>query len=202
MRDFSVTQKITQFAKDRELVSIAELRSAGFADMEVSRLTASGMLERIGRGIYRCPDAPLTEHFDLKVIFYRKTNAVLALLSALRFHEIGTQAPREVWLQIPAKDRVPAISWPQIRVIRSRTAAAFTEGVVLHELEGIQVPVTTPARTVADCFKHRTQVGIDTCVEALREVLRSDRNVMPELTRHAQMNRVFQLMQPYMEALV
>ena len=74
MRDFSVTQKITQFAKDRELVSIAELRSAGFADMEVSRLTASGMLERIGRGIYRCPDAPLTEHFDLKVIFYRKTN--------------------------------------------------------------------------------------------------------------------------------
>jgi predicted transcriptional regulator of viral defense system len=127
--------------------------------------------------------------------------AVVVLISAWLFHELGTQVPHEVWLQIPAKARARAISWPPVRFIRSRLMEAFTSGVQVHDLEGILVPVTTPARTVADCFKHRTQIGLEACLEALRDLLAKDRNVIPELTRHAQMNRVLRLMQPYMEAM-
>lgn len=189
-------------SRKAELISLSGLQAAGVTPSTVSRRTKAGRLERVGRGLYREPDAPVSEHHDLKTaVMQAGGKAVVVLVSALRFHELGTQVPHEVWLQIPAKARAPTIAWPPVRLVRSRLADAFTSGVQVHHLEGIPVPVTTPARTVADCFKHRSQIGLEACLEALRDLLARDRNVMPELTRHARMNRVLRLMQPYLEAM-
>ena len=187
---------------ERELITLNELQASGMTSSTVSRMTKAGRLERVGRGLYRDPDAPVSAQHDLKMaVMQAGGKAVVVLVSALRFHELGTQVPHEVWLQIPAKARVPVITWPPVRLVRSRLLEAFTSGVQMHDLEGTLVPITTPARTVADCFKHRRQIGLEACLEALRDLLAKDRNVMPELTRHARMNQVLRLMQPYLEAM-
>lgn len=184
-----------------ELLTISTLRESGYADAVVSRMTREGKLERVGRGLYRHAESPVTENHEIKAVFAQTQQAIVVLISALRFHGIGTQVPHEVWIQIPASARMPALSWPPLRIIRTRLAAAITEGVNEHHLGDTRVRVTTPARTVADCFKHRSQIGLEACLEALREVLKKDRNIMPELTKHARMNRVLRVMQPYMEAM-
>ena len=178
-----------------------ELRAHDLTDSAVTRLTRAGVLERVGRGLYRRVEAKVTEQHDLQMVMAKAGRAVVVLISALRFHGLGTQTPREVWLQIPANARPPALPWPPVRVVRTRLPAAFTDGVEVHDLGGIRVPVTNPARTVADCFKHRRQIGMEACLEALRELLARDRQIMPELTKYARMNQVLRVMQPYLEAM-
>lgn len=201
MKPRSSSDKTKRLSKNLEFLTISDLRESGYADAVVSRMTRAGRLERVGRGLYRHADSPVTENHDIKAVLAQTQHAVVVLISALRFHGIGTQVPHEVWIQIPARARMPVITWPPIRVVRTRLAAAITQGVKMHDLGGIRVPVTTPARTVADCFKHRSQIGLEACLEALRDVLTKHRNIMPELTKHAQMNRVLRVMQPYMDGM-
>ena len=78
----------------------------------------------------------------------------------------------------------------------------FSEGVEEHKLEGVAVKVYCPAKTVADCFKHRNKIGLDVALEALREGWRDRRFTMSELTDYAEIDRVANVMRPYMESLV
>ncbi len=186
----------------RELVTLQELEKNGYSRTQVTRMKQSGQLERIGRGLYRQADAPVSEHHDLKVAISQTTGkGVVVLLSALQFHHIGTQVAHEVWLQIPAQARKPVIAWPPVRLVRSRSKEAFTTGVETHLLGEMKGRVTSPARTVADCFKFRKVLGLETCLEALREVLRRHRMARAEIVRYARQNRVLTLMKPYLEAL-
>jgi len=115
---------------------------------------------------------------------------------------IGTENPHEVWVQLPLKAHAPKIEWPPIRIIRTSVDSLFTEGVEHHLLSGETVPVTTPARTVADCFKHRNKLGIDVCVEALRETLRERKASIAEIGEMGRFVRVSKIMQPYLEAMI
>lgn len=127
--------------------------------------------------------------------------AVICLLSALRFHELTTQNPFEVWIMIDRKARQPAIEHPPVRVIRA-SGAALKEGANFHRLEGVLVRVTHPAKTVADCFKYRSKVGTDVAIEALRDCWRQRKATMDEIHRYAKIDRVVNVMRPYMESLV
>jgi predicted transcriptional regulator of viral defense system len=142
------------------------------------------------------PNAPVSEHHDLVAAMARTNKAVVVLLSALRFHELGTQQPNEVWIQLPLKARVPRMDWPTLKVIRTRIDALFTEGVERHTISGVEIRITDPARTVVDCFKHRNQIGLDVCLEALKELLQRDRSVIDRIYHYAKLNRVQRVMQP------
>jgi predicted transcriptional regulator of viral defense system len=156
----------------------------------------------VRRGIYEHPESAISEHHDLIQITKSAPRAVVVLISALRFHEIGTQSPHEVWIQLPAQSRVPKIDWPPIRVIRTRVEQLQTTGVKQHHLGGTTVAVTTPARTVADCFKHRNKLGIDVCVEALRETLNERKAMLGEISEMGRILRVGKVMKPYLEAMI
>jgi predicted transcriptional regulator of viral defense system len=198
----SEAECLLKLAEGREVLPLSAIRDAGLSRAVVTRVVRDGRLERVGRGLYRRPDAPVGEHHDLVAVFARVNKAVVVLLSALRFHELGTQRPNAVWIQLPASARVPKMEWPPLRVVRTRVEALFTEGVDRHVIGGIEVPITNPARTVVDCFKYRNQVGLDVCIEALKELIRRDRNVMDPLYRYATINRVRHVMQPYLEGAV
>jgi predicted transcriptional regulator of viral defense system len=198
----SEAERLLDLARGRELLPLSAIRDAGLSRSVVTRLVRDGRLERVGRGLYRRPDAPVGEQHDLVTVFTRVDKAVVVLLSALRFHELGTQQPHAVWIQLPARARVPKMEWPPLRVVRTRVEALFTEGVDCHMIGGVEVPITNPARTVVDCFKYRNQVGLDVCIEALKELIRRDRNVMDPLDRYARLNRVQHVMQPYLEGAV
>ena len=126
---------------------------------------------------------------------------VVCLLSALRFHGLTTQSPFEVWLAIGGKDWQPRVEYPPLRVLRF-AKAALVEGVEEHTIQGVKVRVTSPARTVADCFKYRHKIGLDVALEALRDCWRQRRATMDELWRAAAVCRVANVMRPYLESLV
>lgn len=198
----SLQKSLSSLASANELLTTAQLLKAGISDQSITRLVEQGILVRVRRGIYEHADCVVSEHHDLIQVSKTSSRAVIVLLSALRFHNIGTQQPHEVWIQLPAQTRVPKIDWPPIRVIRTRVKELQTEGVEYHQLGGAEVAITTPARTVADCFKHRNKLGIDVCVEALRETLRDRKATIAEIGEMAKLLRVGKIISPYLEAMI
>ena len=137
---------------------------------------------------------------SLAEVSLRAPRGVVCLLSALRVHEIGTQAPFEVWLALPPGVIPPRIKSPALRIVRM-SGKSMTEGIERIEIEGVQVAVFNAAKTVADCFKFRNKIGLDVAREALRETLRGRRASVDELWRYAGIARVTRVMRPYLEAM-
>ncbi len=155
---------------------------------------------RMARGLYLRADAEVSPHLGLALVSKRAPHAVGCLLTALQFHEIGTQSPFEVWIAVARSAARPRIDYPPVRIMRF-SGQAFTEGVETHEVIGVPVKVYGVAKTVADCFKYRNKIGLDIALEALRECRRSRRCTNDELWRYAQICRVANVMKPYLEAL-
>ncbi|MCF6314509.1 MAG: type IV toxin-antitoxin system AbiEi family antitoxin domain-containing protein [Verrucomicrobiales bacterium] len=198
----ALQKRLSSLASAHEVLTTAQLLDASISDQSITRLVEQGTLVRVRRGIYQHADSPTSEHHDLIQVTKSASRAVIVLISALRFHNIGTQQPYQVWIQLPAQTRVPKINWPPIRVIRTRVKALQTEGVKRHQLGGTEVAITTPARTVADCFKHRNKLGIDVCVEALRETLNERKAKIGEISEMGRLLRVGKVMKPYLEAMI
>lgn len=187
-------------ARRRGAVRSRELEAAGVARAQLSRLVAAGELVRLARGLYALPGHSPAADDGLLQVARRAPFARLCLLTALRLHELTTQAPFEVWIAIGNKDRAPRLDWPPLRVVRF-SGEALDAGVTTLKTGGMPVRVTNVAKTVADCFKFRHLVGLDVALDALREALRTRRAQPDELWRYARICRVTRVMRPYMEAL-
>jgi predicted transcriptional regulator of viral defense system len=193
-------QNILDLAAERSLIRPRDLTERGLPTVALTRLVRQGRLQRVGRGLYALPDRPVSEHNALAEVARKHPQAIVCLLSALRFHDLTTQSPFEVWLAIPNKARAPKIDYPPLRIVRF-SGAALTDGVEEHAIDGVPVRVTSVARTVADCFKFRNKIGLDVALEALQEAWRAKRVSMDELWRYATLCRVTNVMRPYMESL-
>ncbi len=193
--------RLIALARRRGVLTASDARGAGIHSQGLSRLVAEGVFERLSRGQYRLADRPVTEHHGLVMAARAIPDGVICLLSALGFHGIGTQLPVDVWIAVPRGSRTPAIRHPPVRVVRMG-GVAFVEGTERHRLEGAVVRVYSVAKTVADLFKYRSQVGVDVAVEALREAWRERRFTMDALERAARACRVERVLRPYVEAIV
>lgn len=194
-------ERLVGHARDRGLVRARDLRRLRIPTAILTRLVREGHLIRRSRGVYTVPEHEPTEHTDLAAVATRAPNAAICLLSALRFHELTTQNPFEVWILIDRKAREPAIEHPPLRVIRA-SGAAIREGIDVHQIEGVPVRVTHPAKTVADCFKYRNKVGTDVAIEALRDCWRQRKATMDEINHYARIDRVANVIRPYLESLI
>jgi len=193
-------QNILDLAAERGLIRPRDLTERGLPTVALTRLVRQGRLQRVGRGLYALPDRPVSEHNTLAEVARKHPQAIVCLLSALRFHDLTTQSPFEVWLAIPNKARAPKMDYSPLRIVRF-SGAALTRGVEDHVIDGVPVRVTSVARTVADCFKFRNKIGLDVALEALHEAWRAKRASMDELWRYAALCRVANVMRPYMESL-
>ena len=195
------TAHILEFARRQRLLSAADLRSHGWSPQLLLKLHRTGQLQRVTRGLYSLPGSEMTEHQSLVEVCRRVPKAVLCLLSALQFHEIGTQLPHEVWIALPEATQTPAIGYPPLRIARLR-GEAYSEGIETVVEQGSTIRVYSLAKTVTDCFKFRHKVGLDVALEALKEAWRQRKLNIDEVTRYAKINRVAQVMQPYLETVV
>jgi len=161
---------------------------------------SKGELIRVGRGRYVLPQAEHSENLGLALVAAAVPRSVVCLLSALRFHGIGTQGPHEVWIAVEQGAARPRLDYPPVRVTLM-SGSAFTFGVERHQLDGVSVRIYSPAKTVADCFKFRNKTGLDVAIEALREVLRAKRCTRDELWAAGKVCRVTTVIRPYLEAL-
>jgi len=181
-------------ARSRDLVA------AGMTRSEISRMVTTGELIRVARGLYARPGYQSSEHGVLAEVAKRAPKTLFCLLTALRFHDLTTQAPFEVWIAIGNKDHPPRLDYPPLRTVRF-SDAALSAGVVTRRVDGAPVRVTGVAKTVADCFKFRRKIGLDVALEALREARRSKKASADELWRYAKIDRVANVMRPYLEAV-
>lgn len=165
------------------------------------RMYRSGNLVRMGRGLYALPGAQTSESLSLAEVAKRVPKAVICLISALEFHHLTTQIAHGVWIAIENKKWEPTFGYPPIEIVRFG-GPAFRFGVEDHEVDRITVKIYSPAKTVADCFKFRSKVGLDVALEALRETWRSRKATMDELWEAAKVCRVANVMRPYLEAVI
>ncbi len=193
--------RLLRLAGRHGLVSRREVAEAKIHTQTLSRLVRAGTLERVARGRYRLPNAPVTEHHGLALAAAAAPKAVICLLSALSFHRIGTQLPHEVWIALDRRSRRPSLRYPRLRVVRFG-GETLTEGVETHCIEGVTVRVYSVVKTIADTFKYRNKIGLDVALEALREAWRARRFTMDKMHRYARICRVERVMRPYLEALV
>ena len=166
----------------------------------LARMVREGSLRRLSRGLYIGSTAHLTEHHELAEAAKRVPHAVVCLLSALQFHRLTTQAPREVWIAIGQKARRARVERPHLRIVHF-SGHALSAGVEEHTIEGVRVQIYKPAKTVADCFKFRNKIGIDVALEALRDYRRTKKGTSDDLWRFAKICRVANVMRPYLEAI-
>ena len=182
------------------ILRTAQAIRAGIHPSTIYAMRDSGRLEMVSRGVYRLAGSAPLANPDLLVVATRIPGGVICLISALAFHDLTSQIPHEVHVALPRGAEEPRLDHPPIATYRFG-GKALTEGVETHSLEGVPVRVYNPEKTLADCFKFRNKVGLDTVVEAVR-LYREGRKVkLNDLMRYAAICRVTKIIRPYLEAL-
>ena len=194
------TQRVLGLVGQKGLLRASDLDAIDAPRVVLTRLTAAGLLERIGRGLYRLPDSQGSEHESLVTVATKVPQAVFCLLTALQFHELTTQLPRQIWIAMPRGSHTPRIDYPPIKMVQF-TGAAYTTGVEEVERDGVKLRVYGVAKTVADCFKHRNKIGLDVALEALKDARDRHKASVDDLWRYAKIGRVANVMRPYLESI-
>ncbi len=192
--------RVLEIAARMGVLRPLDLASHGIPRVTLTRLMRAGLLERVGRGLYSLPNADFSEHHAFAEAFKQVPNGIVCLLSALRFHELTTQAPFEVWLAIDRKARKPLVKYPPLRFVRF-AGEALTYAIQEHLIDGVMIRLTSPARTVVDCFRYRNKIGLDVAIEALRDYRRLRKGTIDELWEAAGVRRITTIIRPYLEAL-
>ncbi len=190
------------FTRHGGMLRTSEAIRLGVHPMVLYELRDRGDLERVGRGIYRLSTKePLTSP-DLVPVAMRVPRGVICLISALAYHDLPTQVPHAVDLALPGHAQVPKIDGIPIRVSWF-SEPSFSAGIDVVHIDSVPVRIYSAEKTITDCFKYRNKIGLDVAIEALRTYKQKKRKPdMQALTRFAQLNRVFRVMRPYLEALV
>src|ERR1041384_6204003 len=197
----SAENKVLRLATKGRILRPRDLQKKGLPTDYLWRLHKKDKLVKVGRGMYAIPSDNLTEHQTLIQAAQRVPHGVVCLLSALRFHDLTTQSPFEIWMAIDVKARAPKEDIIPLRIVRF-SGKALTAGVETHAVEGVDVKVYKPAKTVADCFKYRNKIGLDVAIEALRDCWRKKLATSDELWQYAKVCRVARVMRPYLESVV
>ncbi len=179
----------------------SDLEKFGISRSDIQEATRLGLIERQSRGLYTLPKADITENHALVQATKRTPNARICLLSALKFHDLTSQNPHEVWIAIGRKDRKPAYKSPPIHVVRF-SGTASTEGIEQHIIEGTTIQIYSVAKTIVDLFRYRNKLGIDIAIEALREGWRTRRFTIAEINKIATACRAKAVMAPYLESVI
>jgi len=189
------------FKKHGGILRTSQALQAGIHPETLYAMRDSGKLEVISRGVFRLSDIPPLGYPDIVTVATRVSHGVICLISALAFHELTTQIPHEVHLALKRGAEEPRIDYPPVKTYRF-TGEAFTAGTDVHDLDGVSVRIYSPEKTLADCFKFRNKVGVDTVIEAIRFYRERKKTKVDDLMKYATICRVGKTMRPYLEAIL
>jgi predicted transcriptional regulator of viral defense system len=182
------------------MLRLRDFIAEGIGPETLARLVREEDVVRPARGLYQLPVPKGHAAHTLAEAAVLVPRGIICLISALQFHELTLQVPSAVWMAIERTAWRPKIAYPAIRFVRFPNAA-LTEGVTRHRIEKVEVQITTPPRTVVDCFRYRNKIGLDVALEGLREGLRRRRFTTNDLWHYSRKARVWSVMQPYIEAM-
>ena len=196
-----IKEKVIQIVKRLGIMRPRDMDEYGIHRKYIHMLYNQGILNRIGRGLYTLPETEPSENRSIAEACKRVPSGIVCLLSALRFHDLTTQSPYEIWMAIDNKARSPKELGIPIRIARF-SGKVLTSGIERHNIEGVTIRVYNPAKTVADCFKFRNKIGLDVALEALRDCHQSRKCTMDDLWKYAKICRVANIIKPYLESLL
>jgi predicted transcriptional regulator of viral defense system len=188
------------FREHGGLLRTKEAQGLGIHPRTLYHLRDKGALEKLSRGLYRIADLPPMDNPDLTIVAARSEAAHICLISALDLYDLTTEVPHAVDIALPKDRRPPKLDYPPVRVFRM-SGQSFTEGVETRDIGGTQVKIFGPAKTVADCFKFRNRIGLETALEALRFYLEKRAGTVQDLLHYSRVCRVESVITPYLEAL-
>lgn len=196
----SKKDKILKQLTKKGILRPQDLDPLGISRIYLNKLFNEGVLDRPSRGLYTLPDGSPDEYQTIKEACSRVPHGIICLLSALRFHDLTTQSPFEVWMAIDVKARRPKIESTPIRFVRF-SGKALTFGIQNKLVNGTNVPVYSPAKTVVDCFKYRNKIGLDVALEALRDCRQQRAASNDQIWEAAKVCRMTNVIRPYLEAV-
>lgn len=194
-------QKTLKIAKKMGVIRPKDLDRYNIGRKYLHILYQKGLLEKVGRGLYSSPESLITEHRTMIEVCKQIPKGVICLLSALNYHGLTTQLPHQVWIAIDFKASCPRNLENPVKVVYF-SGKALNEGVEEIKIEGINVKIYNPAKTVTDCFKYRNKIGVDVAVEALKSCLEGQKAKPADIMYYARICRVSSVIKPYMEAMV
>lgn len=202
MPDKAISQreKLRTLVADRTIVRAQDLREHGIAGTTIRRVLADGDLIRISRGLYQKPDAEIDGDLTLAEIAKRIPKGVIAMTSALAWHGLTDQMPRKTWVAIGTSDWSPAQGYPPFRIVRF-ARKYLGQGVEHHTISGVDVPIYSVSKTLADLFRNGRLVDRSVAVEGLREAIEQHKASPSEIAEAARVGGAWRIMRPYLEAL-
>ncbi|MDF1667893.1 MAG: type IV toxin-antitoxin system AbiEi family antitoxin domain-containing protein [Planctomycetota bacterium] len=192
-------EKILKVFGSTSVLRSKDLTKLGMSRMAIKRLLADGVIDRVGHGLYRLSEDEVSENRTLVEVARRVPHGIICLLSALQFHDLTSQIPMKVWMAIDVKARRPEETLLPINIVYF-SGRALTYGIENHSLEGVSVKITSPAKSVADCFKYRNKIGLDVALECLKAYRRANHS-SEKLWEAAKVCRVTRTLRPYLEML-
>lgn len=199
-KSFAEAEEI--FRKHHGLLKSSQARQYGVNPKTLADMVGEGRLVKEARGLYRVADMELPGQVDLIFVSQKIPKAVICLISALAYYELTTQIPHKVYIALPWEGRYrPRIEYPPIEVFWL-SENIYEAGVDQVEMDGFSVPIYSPEKTIADCFKFRNKIGKDVALEALKKYVSSKERNLSALISFSQVNRVEKIMRPHLESLL
>lgn len=174
---------------------------AGIHPRTLYAMLEAGVVERLSRGLYRLAESPPLGNPDLVSVSLRVPHGVICLVSALAYYDLTKQIPHEIYLAVPRNAAAPSIDFPPVRIFHF-SGKSYSEGIQKETVDEIPARMYKPAKTIADCFKYRNKLGLDTALEALKLYRKSTFYDVDEILYFARLCRVEKVMRPYLEALL
>ena len=197
---YSQKDRLKGLLDQRGMIRAQDLRQAGISAQTISRAVASGDIERVSRGVYQKHGAEIVEHQVLADAAMRVPKGVIALVSALAFHDLTDQMPRKVWVAIGSSDWSPVQSHPPLRIVRF-TETYLHQSIEHYSIAGVNVPIYSIPKTLADLFRNPKLVDRSVAIEGLRSALEQRKATPSALAQAAKAGGAWKVMRPYLEAL-
>lgn len=183
------------------LLKTSEALRIGIHPRILYAMRDANIIETLSRGLYRLRDLPPLSCPDLTVVAVKVPKGVLCLISALAYHDLTSQIPHVIYLALPSGAEPPRLAYPPLRLVWF-SGDAFTYGIEAHSVDGVELRVYSPEKTLADCFKFRNKIGLDVALEALKLYRARPSFSIDALMQAARICRVERIMRPYVEALL
>jgi predicted transcriptional regulator of viral defense system len=184
----------------KSIVRAHELRNAGIAGSTIQRALDDGDIVRIARGLYQDPQSDIESEQTLAEVSKRIPKGIIAMVSALAYHGLTDQMPRKTWVAIGASDWSPVSDYPPVRIVRFADKYLH-HGVERHAIAGVDVPIFSVAKTLADLFRNGKLVDRSVAVEGLRAALDQRKTTPAQIADAARAGGAWRAMRPYLEAL-
>jgi predicted transcriptional regulator of viral defense system len=192
---------IDVFNRNNGILRVSAAIKQGIPKHIIYSMFSEGIIVREERGLYCLTSKLQFSNPDFVKIRLCVPKAVICLSSALYFYHLTTQIPSSVYIALPRNIRLPKLSYPPIEVIRL-SSKPYLAGIDDHVLDGVQIKIYSPEKTITDCFKFKSKIGNDIAIEALKDYMKKYRPKMDKLIEYAKIDRVEKLIYPYLEALV